>query len=281
VLVLSLPVAWLVWLGTRDLPQIALQRNWSVFGFSLTVSPLIILLLELLLFLVGLVFVLLLAPAFFPDAMGWIEELAGMFEAAADSMEVPEQALIDLVQSPVVVAAALLFTAGVVPLIEEAIKPMAVWLAGGRRLTPEDGWVLGLLSGAGFTLVENLGNLVIGQGWAFLVLARAGAAGLHMFNSAIIGYTFVLSHQRKKWRPFILTFLGAVGLHALWNAVAVMATLRSVTDPVGNYIGWPLGYLAILATASLATYAAIGVVNKRLAETEINENVESEINNND
>ena len=65
VLVLSLPVAWLVWLGTRDLPQMALQRNWSVFGFSMTVSPLVIIILELLLFFLGLVFISFLAIAFF------------------------------------------------------------------------------------------------------------------------------------------------------------------------------------------------------------------------
>jgi RsiW-degrading membrane proteinase PrsW (M82 family) len=170
--------------------------------------------------------------------------------------------------------------------VEEAIKPLGVWLLAGRELAPQDGWVLGLLSGAGFTLIENLGNLAIGQGWTALVLARAGATALHMFNSAIIGYTFVLSRRQKRWRKVILAFLGTLLLHALWNSVAVLATVASLQEPVSTGIGWPIGYLLVLGLATAGTIWGIHRVNTRLAagalaaaETELT--IESETQRND
>ena len=168
-----------------------------------------------------------------------------------------------------------------VPIIEEAVKPLGVWLLAGRDLSPQDGWVLGLLSGAGFALVENLGNLAVGNGWTFLMLARGGAAGLHMFNSAIIGYTFVLSRRQKRWRPFILAFLGTLVLHALWNSVAVLATIQSLSQPAENGLGWPLIYVVILGIAALGTFIAIDRINRRLAQNHKLEYAESEIIEND
>ena len=206
VLVLSIPVAWLIWLGMKNLQPSSIQRNWTIFGLGMTVSPVMIIFLELTAIFLALIVFVILVVTVFPDVADQLSQIANTLEAAATTMEVPEQEVVSLLQSPVVVAGLLLFTSVLVPLIEETIKPLGVWLLAGRDLTLQDGWVLGLLSGAGFALVENLGNLTAGDGWTFLMLARAGAAGLHMFNSAIIGYTFVLSRRQKRWRPFILAW---------------------------------------------------------------------------
>ncbi len=39
---------------------------------------------------------------------------------------------------------------GIVPLIEEILKPIALWSLVGKDLTDQEGFVAGLLSGAGF-----------------------------------------------------------------------------------------------------------------------------------
>ena len=111
------------------------------------------------------------------------------------------------------------------------------------------------------------------------MLARAGAAGLHMFNSAIIGYTFVLSRRQKRWRPFILAFMGALALHALWNAVAVLASIQSLSVPAENGLGWPLIYVVTLAVVALGIYTAIHRLNRRLAGTAKPDYAESENEN--
>lgn len=279
VLVLSIPVAWLAWLGMKNLRPSSLQRNWTTFGLGMTISPMLIIFLEIVALVIGLIVFALLVATLFPDVVGQIEDIARLLESAAATMEVPDQEIVDLVQSPAVIGGLLLFASGVVPLIEEAIKPLGVWLLAGRDLTPQDGWVLGLLSGAGFALVENLGNLAVGAGWTFLMLARAGAAGLHMFNSAIIGYTFVLSRRQKRWRPFILAFLGTLVLHALWNTVAVVATVQSLSSTTAIGMGWPLIYVVILGAAAIGTYVAIDRFNHYLAGKEKPVYTESENHN--
>ena len=286
VLGLSLPVILLLWLGTRNLPDSSSQRNWTVFNLSYTLSPLLILIIELLAIFSGIILLSIMLVFFIPDLSAQIEEFALMMETAQQTMQFPEEELYDLLQSPLVVAVLLGFASGIVPLVEESIKPLGVWLPAGRSLTPRDGWVLGLLSGAGFALIENLGNLAIGQEWAALTLARGGATALHMFNSAIIGYTFVLSRQQKRWHKVIIAFLGTLLLHSLWNTTAVLAMVASLQDPSAAGYGWPIGYLLVLGLATAGTIWGIYRVNTKLAgassaaaETDLY--IESEIQDND
>ncbi|MBN2045734.1 MAG: PrsW family intramembrane metalloprotease [Anaerolineales bacterium] len=270
VLGLSLPVIFLFWLGAKNLPVSSTQRNWTVFGFSFTISPLIIVVIELLVIFTGIILVSVLLVFIVPDFPSRIEEFARMMETAQDTMQLPQEEVASLLQSPLVIGLLLFFAAGLVPLVEESIKPLGVWLLAGRKLTPQDGWLLGLLSGAGFALIENLGNLAIGQGWTALALARGGATALHMFNSAIIGYTFVLSRQQKRWWKVILAFLGTIALHAVWNGIAVMAMVSTFQDLSAAEMGWPIGYLILLGLATTGTIWGIHRVNKKLvAEAQI------------
>jgi RsiW-degrading membrane proteinase PrsW (M82 family) len=269
ILALGLPVVLLLWLGTRDLPPSSPQRNWTTFSLGITFNPVVITVIELAAIFFGLVLLITIMVISIPDFPARVEEFTLMMENARATMRFPEEEIIRLIQSPIVVGSLLFFTAGIVPLVEEAIKPAGVWLLSGRELTPRDGWVLGLLSGAGFALVENLGNLAAGEGWTFLAIARGGATALHMFNTAIIGYTFVLSRRQKKWRLVILTFLGTLLLHALWNITAVLATVSTLSSSTAS-ASWPIGYLVILGLTSVATTWGIHRVNRKLAaEAEI------------
>ncbi len=282
VLALSLPMILLLWLGTRELPPSSPQRNWTTLSLGMTFSPLVIMVIELLVIFVGLILIVVLLTLAIPDLPAKLQEFALMMETAQATMQFPQDDFARLLQSPIVVGALLIFTAGIVPLVEEAIKPAGVWLLSGRDLTPRDGWVLGLLSGAGFALVENLGNLAIGEGWTFLVIARGGATALHMFNTALIGYTFVLSRRQKRWRWVILAFIGTLLLHALWNSVAVIATVASLSSNSAN-AGWPVIYLVILGLASIGTIWGIYRVNRKLvadtiAESEISKESETILN---
>ncbi len=64
VLVLSIPVAWLVWLGMKNLQPSSLQRNWTTFGLGMTISPILIIFLELVALVVGLIAFSLLVARF-------------------------------------------------------------------------------------------------------------------------------------------------------------------------------------------------------------------------
>ena len=60
------------------------------------------------------------------------------------------------------------------PLIEETLKPAIVWLLAKRLQRPSQGFALGVISGAGFALVESLlASSTPGQGWGqLLAVAR-------------------------------------------------------------------------------------------------------------
>lgn len=271
VLVLAIPVAWLLWLGSKKFTPSSYQRNWSAFGIGMTLGPVLIFIIEIAAILIGIVLVGTFVMTAFPNIETLLEELVTSLQAAQSPQQIPQETLSELFLNPGVIAILLLFVSGFVPLVEEIIKPVAVWLLWSRPLTTQDGWMLGLLSGAGFALVENLGNVAIGDGWLFVVLARGGASALHMFNTALIGYTFVLARKQKRILPPILALAGTVLIHAIWNGLTIFATIGSVSNPA-NDTGtvWPLEYVIVLVVISLVILAGILLFNRRLAEEKPN-----------
>jgi len=264
VLALSIPVAWLLWIGSKRLNPGSLQRNWSTFGIGMTTSPLLILAIEIL--FMALAF-LALAVLFSTVFSGADLNLDNLFSSLTQGTEPPPLAELEIarfIRQPVIMALLLLFVSGFVPLVEEIIKPIAVWLMWRKPLSPQDGWILGLLSGAGFALIENLGNLTVGDGWVFLVLARSGAAALHIFNTAIFSYTVVLARVKKRFLPAVLGLLATILIHGLWNGITVFATLTSLENSASSNEIWPIGYIIILAAISLCMVGGILMINQHL-----------------
>lgn len=265
-LALSLPAAWLVWVGTRDFEPRSAHRNWSALGVGMTFAPGLIFVLELAVMIIGIVLIIVAAMMISASTNPIFQELALVLEQFGSAGEVSEQAVNYLLQNPVVIGIMLLFLSGIVPVIEEIFKPMAVWALWNRPLTPQDGWTLGLLSGAGFALMENFGNVSVGAGWTFIALARGGATALHMFNTALIGYTFALARQKKqKLLPFLALAI-AMLVHAAWNAMTVFAMAGSVDMPLESEI-WPVRYIVLMALMSLSLVAGVVFVNRRLARS--------------
>ncbi len=266
ILGIGLPVAWLVWAGSRQLSSGSLQRRWGVFSIGFTASPLMIIILEILIMLVGFLLLAFLLSTVFTGTDLHIEELISTLTDANENQQFPEQEILGFIRQPAILAMILFFVSGIVPLIEEIFKPIAVWLLWRKPLTPQAGWVLGLLSGAGFALVEGLGNSTVGEGWAFLVLARGGASALHIFNTALISYTVVLARKNKRFLPALLAVPGTILIHSLWNGITILATLSSLEGAsADSSAAWPLGLIFTLAAISFCMVLGIVIVNRRLA----------------
>lgn len=261
---LGLPVAWLVWLGTRGFEPRSAQRNWSALGVGMTLGPALIFMLEMVVLVIGLIVIGIGASSLSRAASPVLQEVLRTLEQFGSTGEISEQAITHLLQNPLVIAALLVFISGVVPVVEEIFKPVAVWAMWNRPLTPQDGWTLGLLSGAGFALMENFGNVAVGEGWTFIVLARVGATALHMFNTALIGYTFVLARQKKRIMLSFFALAVAMLVHAAWNAMTVFAMVSSLESPLEGGI-WPLRYILLMALMSLSLMGGIVLVNRQLA----------------
>jgi hypothetical protein len=137
----------------------------------------------------------------------------------------PEKALAllgPMLVNPVALVLALVAVAGVTPLVEEIAKSVPVLALHGRTSTGAQGFWAGALSGAGFALFEGLMvSANAGDGAAFVLMLRAGSSLMHILASGVAGWGIGAFRGSGKAVRLATGYLGAIGLHALWNAVVV------------------------------------------------------------
>ncbi len=127
ILVIGLPVLWLVYLAVRKLPLGSPQRMWGVFGSGLVLGPFLIMALEL----AALIIVGLIGMVFLLNQPGLVEQLSALAQSLQEgtaSQEELIQEVLPWLTKPGVILAVIAFAAVIVPLIEEAVKPIGVWL---------------------------------------------------------------------------------------------------------------------------------------------------------
>ena len=268
ILAAGIPVVWIYALAQRRLEAGPIERKWRIFGFSLTVSPVVIVLAEVLalavLGIAALVLALVLAslnPSFSQELETLVQQIS-----ASQDVEVILQLLEPYLMRPVVIFGALAVLSGIIPLIEEILKPLALWGLAGRDLTDQEGFVAGLLSGAGFALLENLlyfTNILTAEGWSFMVIGRAGTGVLHMFSSGLVGWALARAWRSGKW-PFLggMTLL-AVAFHGLWNAFALLGGLGpSLVYGTNPTLGQQLLFYLPLILLFLIEVSALVLINR-------------------
>jgi RsiW-degrading membrane proteinase PrsW (M82 family) len=223
VLVIGIPVIWVLYLGGRGLPKGSPQRAWGIFATSMTLSPALIFALEIVaLFVCVLAGILLIALS--PNQLRELSSLVEQLQTTNLSPETILPVIQPYLKNPLVVFGVLLFMAGIVPLLEEAIKPIGVWLLAKRRLTPVEGFTAGLISGAGFALVESLGYTSNGgQSWISSVLVRAPTALMHILTCGLTGWGLARAISLRRFRWLLVGYGGAVAIHGLWNGLTITA----------------------------------------------------------
>jgi PrsW family intramembrane metalloprotease len=178
-----------------------------------------------------IILVLIASVAFVTWLMATDPELVRELQAGVLELEKSGdlQNLVDLVPrliSPMAILGLLGAIGMIVPLIEEAVKGLAVPVVAlaGRRLTRLDGFLLGAAAGAGFTLFEGVMNGVLSLnvpgGWAPLMAARAGTAAIHCCASGLAGLGWEAVLTERRWARGIGLGAAAVALHGAWNLLA-------------------------------------------------------------
>jgi hypothetical protein len=275
-LAVLIPIAWYLEFARRGLDVNRPQRTWATYTFSALLTMPLILLLELLV-IIGLIagFAIWLAAQ-----PGLAFELTVLVERLQNLPTGPtglDPALFAGLGSDPIVILLIIFTiAGLTPLLEEAFKPLAVWLFAGRDLTPAQGFWLGAVSGASFALLETLGALgsVAQAGVITVLLGRLGTGLLHIVTAALTGWGLAVAVRSGRYGRLALAFLAAFLIHSLWNAFGVLVgfspllsdgaalpanpTLRAL----GSAAPFALGFL-ILANLLILWWA-----NRRLRRVE-------------
>lgn len=268
VLAVGLPLWWFVERGRRGIRQANPQCNWKILSFGLLISPPVVLLVEFI--LLGL-----LAAAFFAWAASqpaMLEELNRLAQRLANAQMDPEITLRILrpyLQKPAVIFAVLAVGGGLIPLVEELLKPLALWLLS-PRLTPAEGFVAGLICGAAFALLETMGMLSapVNDAWAGVVIGRVGTGLLHTVNTGLVGWGLAVAWSQERYMELGIIFLLAAGLHSIWNIFSILLGI----SPIFNLLGVDSGLMARLGTAApitlgvliLTLYLLLAGFNQRL-----------------
>lgn len=271
VLGVLLPVGWLVYLAVRNLPLGSPQRLWGVFSAGLVLGPMLIIVAELV---AGVVFVLLVALVLStqPQAIQQISRLSQwLLNQDPDPTRLLE-AIQPYITNPWVIGGVLSFVAVIVPLVEELFKPIGVWLLF-RRLSPGAGFVAGALSGAGYALFESLALASGGQEWVALIVARIGTSAVHILTTALTGWGLAWAWSKGHYGKLAVAYLGAVGLHSLWNTLAVLSAFNMMPGDLSVDLQIPASYqlagsvaTILLGTLAVLTVGAIFMLNRRLVQ---------------
>ncbi len=265
---IALPVFALLRIGAGGLPLGSSQQAWGIFGVGMLAGPSLAVFAE---FLVFLVFILLggLVLVLHPEWMVTFERILAQLDKSA-SLDQIVTILSPYLQNPTAIILMLLALSVFTPLIEELVKPLGVWLLA-PRLSPSEGFALGILSGAGFALLESLVAAASNDsGWGFSLVVRAGGGVMHILNTGLMGWAIASAWQDRHFLRLAGVYALAVTLHGLWNAMTVMILLGGLrvvaspqpTDLLGAGLTG-LGML-ILVTLALGGLITLYLVNRRL-----------------
>ncbi len=267
-LAVGIPVAWMLFLGLRGLPLGGAQRVWGVFAAGLALGPLLISIIEM----VAMGVAVLMAGAYLASDTHLTSEMMRLVEqmqSGQPSQEEMVQLFTPYLTRPGVFLSVLAFGALIVPLTEEALKSIGVWLLVGRRLTPAAGFAAGAISGAGYAFMESLLLTSNGQGWAGLMIARIGTSALHIVTTALMGWALASAWRYGRYLRLGTVYLGMVALHGTWNGLTLYTAFQSLGQAAGQAgSGLSTGSLTTLAPALLLilAFGSLGglVVGNRL-----------------
>jgi hypothetical protein len=228
-----LPIWLIARLAIHRLEHGSDLRGWGSLSLGTTAGPFLSTVLEgsfILLLLLLIVLAVLTSDALREALL----QVARQIEAAPT-----EQALLRLLVPLFLdrraVFAAFMTLCIVTPIIEEALKPIAVWLGAGRISAPAQGFALGALCGAGFAAFESLmATASAGSDWATVVLLRAGTDIMHTTNAALMGWALVLAWQEHRYVRLALVYLAAIVVHGSWNLLALTYGLSNLPSAVAG-----------------------------------------------
>jgi hypothetical protein len=275
ILVVGLPVWWLFELLRRKLPSGSLQRGWGVINFGVFITTPFLMVLEILVIIV-LVILFAIWASTQPQVVSALQGLYERLQSAPPSQDAILEIVGPYLQNPLVIIGGLAIIAGLVPMIEELFKPLAMWALISHRLTPAEGFVMGGLCGALFALVESLfyvsnptdGGWGFLSGWTLLAILRVGTELLHITCTALVGWGLASAWQNKAYLKLFATYLLAVILHGTWNALSILTNLpAAIQNPPASLqpiIGVSRAAPVVLGLLVIVIFALLWNLNRHL-----------------
>ena len=226
----GIPVWWLIELGRRGL-HTSPQRLWGTVTASLVATMPVVILAELSGFLIIGILLLAWLASSSPNLISQLQDLVISISNGGASPEALIRTLSPYLEKPGIVLAGLAIFGLIMPLAEELFKTLALWFIPGKRVSEAEGFTLGLVAGGTFALIETLNTLpaMIGQEWAFLILARAATSLLHITCGGLVGWGLASAWQNERYFRLGGLFLLAVIIHGTWNLFVQFSAIQELT----------------------------------------------------
>ena len=269
------PPIWLIFgYGSRGLEAGPRWRVFASFGIGMTIGPAIMIVLEMITLLGIIEAGIALLAILNPDTLQDVMRLAEIVQSETNET-VLLNTLAPYISNPFMITAGIGYIAVLVPFIEELLKPLAVWLFANKIESPSQGFVMGLVSGAAFALVESLNASADGtMSWPVIVSVRAGTSILHMTATGLVGWGIVSMFKEKRYGRFTAAYFSAVLIHGIWNASAAGAGISAVGESIGKP-EWLLKFVPALVSGLLVLGVGMLVVliasNRALRKATISE----------
>ena len=233
----TIPLVFLILIGSKNLSLGSSNRSWGAVGFNFFATMPIILTIEIFIF--GLIILLIVFWLMNqPDLLRMIMQYSEQLSTGQLDPQIAEQLLVNLFKNPIALNGSIFVIAFLVPIIEEFFKPMALWFLAGKKLTPAQGFVGGMIAGACFATLETLGAIgsPTDQSWFFLLIGRMGTGLLHVTLSGLVGWGLASAFYNRNWNRFFVNYLAAVLIHGTWNLFALLSGIIPLI-PIANDIG--------------------------------------------
>jgi len=264
---MGLPIFIILWISLRGIPLGSKRRLWTIFGLGLILGPLLILISEITI----LILATFAGAIYFTSNSNLNHELMIFFNqlTSNNSIEGIQGQLIPYLTNPWIILTVLVFVSLVVPIVEEFLKPAGTWLAVKMNMKPRDGFIMGILSGAGYALFETLSaSGSMGDGWGMILLGRAGTDLLHIFNTGLIGWAMISDWKLRGWLKFIGIYVLSIFIHGLWNGFALTLGLSNYLKDFNSEYVWlkyaGSGGVVGLVLLSLLMIIGLWVINHKM-----------------
>jgi len=267
ILTVLIPIWWFLELGRFRLSAGSKQRQWGLSTFSIFVTLPVAMLVEIIVIGVGLVIGmmwLVQQPEFAP----FISQFGGQFNLDSLDWQYLSFDFMPLLQRPEVIAAVILGIALVIPLIEELLKPLGVWVLNKHSLSPAEGFAAGLICGAAFALLESLFSVsaALGGDWLYAVVGRVGTGLLHVFTVGLNGWALASTWRDGRQLRTAITYVITVLIHGTWNLFAILMGLDRLGSEFPQVFDPSLTGSAVWVLAALTALMAVTLFafNRRL-----------------
>jgi hypothetical protein len=264
------PIFLLIRVGLGGVPLGSKQRVWSIFGVGLVVGPVLILIAEICIgffsILAGVIY-LVTNPLLSPKLLSFYNQLS-----RTDTIEAAQKLLLPYLLNPWIIVILFLFISGIVPVVEEILKPAGIWLAVNKKMKPGDGFVMGILSGAGYALFETLASAInVGDGWGILLVGRAGTDLLHILNTGLMGWAMVSAWNIKGVIKLSGIYILTILIHGIWNGLSIASGIGNLISGVEINKPW-IGWLSLIGSGGLIflvvlMFVSLVLINNRLQPT--------------